>query len=154
MVLPSVTLTSSLLSPSTKTVPCQKVVVSFRRDVNAEPNANPGELAYAQTQAHDNPIYSILGTQFLAGSTNITYTDLLTLGKLNYGASVAPVLTVTYGSDANADGSPETTQPLYAFNASSTSINVVVKDFNFTIDVGDSKHGYRPTATINFIETR
>lgn len=149
----SATITSSLLSPSTKTIKCNKIIVGFNRDITVEPNANPGTLAYAQTQAHANPVYSLVGVHFLSSSTYFSYADLLTIAKLNYGPQAAATLAITFGKDNDSDNSPDTSQSLVGFDGSTTSIKVVLKDFNFTIDLSDSRDGYRPMATINFVET-
>lgn len=148
----TVQLVSSSLSPSTKTVPCSRVVLMFKRDTIAEPYANPGTLAEVQTQSQENPSISLTGVQFLSGSSDITLADLFTLGKINYDGTNAPILRVIYGRDSDGDGRPDTTTALAAY-AGSSNISVIVKDFNVSIDASDSKDGYRPVATVNLVET-
>lgn len=142
-----VNITSSALSPSTKRILCQQVTAGGKREVIVDPNANPTYLAYAQTQAVENTVYSLQGVHFTGASGTLTYADLLTLLKLNYNGTNAPLLTVTYGVGSS-------TQTLSDFTGSTTGIKVVVKDYTFPINVGDSREGYIPVATINFIETR
>lgn len=140
----SVTITSSALSPSTKTVVCSQVLVGMKRDVVTNPNANPTYLSYAQTQGVENPTYVLQGVMFTGGSGVLTYADLLTLLKLNYSGSNAPTLSVVYGTSTS----------LVGYDGSTTAIPVVVKDFTFPIDVRDSRNGYLPSLNINLVETR
>lgn len=143
----SVTISSSALSPTTKTILCNTVTAGVKRDVIASPNANPTNLAYVQTQGVENPAYTVQGVLFTGASGTLTYADMLTLIKLNYSGSNAPVLTVTYGIGSS-------TQVLANFAGSTTGISVILKDFNFPISVTDSRGGYMPVATLNFVETR
>jgi len=140
----SVTISSSALSPTTKTILCSQVNVGATRDVVAAPNANPTNLAYAHTQGLENPVISLQGVLFNGASGVLTYADLVTLLKINYNGSNAPTLSITYG----------TSTQLTSVGGGSTSIPVILKSFNFPISTTDSRQGYMPVATLNFVETR
>lgn len=142
----TVTILSSSLSPSSKTVRCKNVAVGFKRDIVAEPYANGGTMAKVQTQSQENIRYSLQGIH-VAGSgessTILSYADVLTLSKLDFTGANAPKLIVVYG----------TASSLVGYDGATTSIPVVVESFNFVLDAGDSLNGYRPSLNMNLVET-
>lgn len=145
----SVTITSSALTPNTKTVLCRTVTVGFKRDLVMEPYANGGTLAEVQTQSQENLRYSLQNVHLLSGtvaSTLMSYSDWMTLAQLDYDGTNAPLLTVTYGLAGS-------TNILSSYAGSTDGIPVVVESFNANLDASDSKDSYRPTMTVNLVET-
>lgn len=140
----TVTISSSALSPSTKTILCSNVTVGFKRDTEMKPLANPGTLAKVQTQSQENPTYSIRGVNLTGASGTLTYSDLLTLAKINFDGTNAPTLTVKYG----------TATTLVGYDGSTTAIPVILRDFTVNIDTKETLNGYIPQTTINFVETK
>jgi hypothetical protein len=146
MAIASVTLTSSLLSPSVKTVRAVGVTVAWKNNNTADPYVNGTTAAKVQTQTFENPTYALTGVHFDGGNNVLTYADLLLLAKLRYNGSNSIKLTVVYGLAGS-------TSNLVASDGSTTAIPVVLRDFTFPIIVTESTGGYRPVATINFQET-
>lgn len=153
MTLPSVTITSSVLSPSTKTIRCQSVKIGHKRQVTTEPNANSTGVVEAQTQSYENPKYSVQGVFFTGESNTLTYDDCVLLTKLDFDGSNAPVLTVSYNL-ADSNGNFTNSLQVLSDSAGGTSgVSVVVESFDATVDASDSRGAYRPTASIDFRET-
>lgn len=146
----SVTITSSALSPSTKTVLCNNVTVGFKANIFAEPDANGLDKVEVQTQGYENNRISLQGVHVLSGtvaSSLMSVADWLTIGKLKYNGSNAPVLNVVYGK-------PGATSILPDMDGATGGIRVVVDSFNMNISVVDSIDGYRPTMSVNLLETK
>ncbi len=143
--MPAITLTSTAFSgSSTRTVLASAVSVGLRKNITVQAPENGDNLGYVQTQSYENPRYAIRGVHFTGASGTLTYADVLNLIKLKYGDVAAPTLTVTYG----------TTSTLVGSDGTSTAIKVILESCDFPIDVSDSKNGYMPVATLNFVETR
>lgn len=146
MALPSITIASDALSPSSKTIVCQRVTAGHKREVNTDPNANGTSIVEAQTQSYENPTYSLSGVRFTGASGVLTYADCVTLAKLNYDGTNAPLLTVSYGK-------PGSTSVLSDNAGGTTGIKVVLTNFTTNIDTTDSQGGYLPITQITFRET-
>lgn len=142
----SVTITSASLSPSTKTILCERVLVGLKRDINTSVNANSTAVVQAQTQGLETPSYSMVGVKLTGGSGILTYPDVLTLLKLNYTGSNAPTISITYGRGA-------TTTQLVASDGTSTSIKVVLANASLPLDTSETVGAYLPSMTLNFLET-
>ena len=126
-----------------------KVLVSGKTNIQLKPNVlstnYPTEI---QTNTPENIIYNITGVHLTGESNTLSYSNVLTLYKLNYASldhATYPqiVLTVEYGDTA-----------LVSSGASaSTSIPVMLDSFTLPIDVKMSKDGYMPIVTMIFKET-
>jgi hypothetical protein len=132
---------------------CDRITVSGKKTVIANPNSNStDELVEVQTQSVENLSYSVAGIHYTGASGTLTYGDVLILLRHKYGGAAATganaqaLLTVTYGQAGS-------TTNLIGFDGSTTSIPVVLKDFNFPIDTRDSKEGYMPIGSLTFLET-
>jgi hypothetical protein len=98
------------------------------------------------------------GIMFTGQTNTLTYPMLLTLLKHKYGGASATganapiIMTLTYGSPTSGKYTGAT-QNLVGFDGTTTSIRVVISNFNFPIDVTDSKEGYLPIASMTLLET-
>ena len=155
---------SGFTGTSTRVVRANSISVGFKRDIIAEPNAvfSSTLLAEVQTQGVENPRYSLQGVH-LAGygetttktynlvtstfdNTSImTWADLQVLAKVQYTGANQPILRLAYGA-VNA------LIPLSGY-AGTTTIPVILESFNLNLDARDSKDAYRPSLTMNLIET-
>ena len=119
------------------------VTIGGRTNTYNTPNANGTAAVEVQTQSFENPTYSIQGIHFVEGSTNLSYTNLLSMYKHKYTGSNPIYLLVKY----------EDTD-LVASDGTSTSIPVVMSGFNFPIKTNESRDGYMPVGSATFIETK
>jgi len=153
----SVTLKHPLINSGAEVrVLCSNISISGSCNINAKPNAyqltshEPGE---AQKISTENLRYSISGVHFTNQSGTFKYIDLLTLYKSRFAAvddATYPEieLRVIYGSTPLVSGTMTVNQV-----TQDTVINVLLTDFSFPIDVTDSREGYMPVGTMNFVET-
>lgn len=149
----TVTIASSALSPSTKTIKCQRVNIGHKRMIISDPNANNTDVVEVQAQSYENPTYNVQGIMFTGETGTLTYADCVTLTKLPFDGTNAPVLTITYNA-ADTAGNYTTGTAVVSDSAGSTSgISVVVESFNSVFDAQDSKDAYRPSGTLSFRET-
>ena len=129
---------------TTYTVQATSVTVGGQANIVTTPDANGTEVTEVQTLSFANPIYNIQGVHFTGVADTLTYSALLDMLKHKYDGTNAITLQVRYGEDVDLVGSDGTT----------TSIPVVVKNFNFPITTKDSKDGYMPVASIQLVETK
>lgn len=145
MARASLTITHASIGGA-KTISARVLAVGFKRNTEAKPNVNGGSMAKVQTQSQENMTYSLNGVTFTGATGELTYADLLTLAKLNYDGTNAPTLAVAYGR-GNAATS------LIGFDGVTTAIKVIIKDFSGNFDTSDSDGAYRPSFTVNLVET-
>jgi len=134
---------ASINSGNPITIYCDAVQVSGKRTVEAKPYANIGGPVEAQTLAFENPRYALRGIRFSPDLTTLTYEQVISLYKLKYNGTNAPVLSVTYGN-----------RTLKGVNGTSTNIKVILESFDYPVDARDSRDGYLPTGSLVFIETK
>lgn len=147
MTLPYVKIAHSLLTPTEVKVYCNSVIPDYRNNIDVKPNANGTTAAEVNTLSFENPKYMLNGIHFLlADTTSLQFSQLLTLLKLKYDGSNAPVLKVHYGTTPNDTD-------LVASDGVTTSIKVIVENFSFPIDVTQSKNGYMPIVNLTLRET-
>ncbi len=156
----SVTLTHpSINSGVAVRILCDQVTVGGKRSNIADPNENnEGTQVQVQTQSPQNLIYTIRGVHFTNQTNTLTYAHILTLYRAKYdgtilGSSAAALFTVSYGGVDSAGKYSNTPISLVGFDGTTTSLRVVLDDFNFPVDVKDSKDGYRPIASMTLRET-
>ncbi len=144
MVNPSLTITHADINGGVAVrVMCGRINLAWKNAVTAEPNALNTAVVEAQTQGFENPVMTIPNIKITGAANTLTYAMILTLAKIQYTGSNAPVLTCNFGSSSQLVGS----------DGATTSIKFVVKSFDFSVDVSDSKNGYMPTANLVIVET-
>jgi hypothetical protein len=149
---------SGFTGSSTRVVRANSISVGFKRDLQAEPNANFSStvLAEVQTQGVENPRYSLQGVHlagygetttlaFGVATSILTWADLYTLSKIQYNGTNQPILRVGYG--------PTNALQTLSGYAGTTTIPVILESFNLNLDARDSKDAYRPSLNINLLET-
>lgn len=121
---------------------------NFRPLVRVTPLTNSYSLSEAQTAGFENPSIQIKGyidTNNLSTST-IQHSSLLALSKVQYDGTANTATTFYVGTGSN-------NSPLYATNATSSTIRVVIENFSCIIDTNDSDEGHVWLYTINMRET-
>lgn len=150
MAVPTVTITcASFLDSTSKVIKCDRVSVSHKRNLIANANANPPDVAEdvveVQAQGYENPIISIQGIRFTDASGVFTYKNGVELMKHQFDGTNAPVLTITYST-----GGAKT----LSNNVGATSgISVIAKSFDISLDASDSKDAHLPIGSLTLIET-
>lgn len=140
----SVTLAfSNFITAPTVAVRCNNVLVGGKKNISANPLENGNDVAKIVTKSYDNMRYTLQGVHVLQESSTIQYKDVLAMLRTKYDGTNAPILRVTYGDSTS----------LVATDGSTTAIPVILESFSFPIDANDSKDGYMPVMTLNFIET-
>ena len=129
---------------TTYTVQGTSVTVGAQANITSNPDANGTGVTEVQTLSFNNLMYNIQGVHFTGTANTLTYVALLNMLKHKYDGTNAITLQVQYGDGTDLVGSDGTT----------TSIPVVVKNFNFPIKTDDSRDGYMPVASIQLVETK
>lgn len=121
--------------------------LSGKKNINYDTNANGGEIVEVNTQSYENISISIQDIKLVPNSessdTFITWDDILTLYKMNYNGTNAPVLNITYGDSTSVKGANN-----------STDIKVILESMDMNMNTRDVKNAYLPTVNLNFIETK
>lgn len=146
MVTANITLQHTGINSGTAVrILADKVTVAGKKNNTAKPDANGTDHTEVQTNTFENLKYNISGVHYDTSVANsLQYTDVLILYKEKYNRGNAATLIVTYGNS--------TILPNLAGETS--GISVILDDFNFPIDVKDSRNGYMPIGTLSFIETK
>ncbi len=130
---------------ATRLVSAQSITASGKKNNSVQPLENGTALARVQTQSYDNPRYTMSGVVInLANTSSIQYSDILELYTMRYDGTNPAKLRVTYN----------TTSQLTDTDGTTTDIPVILESYTWPIDMGDSRDGYRPTVTLNFVGTR
>lgn len=136
---------SGFATSATRIVYPTSITIGGRKNVLRQPLENGTALARVQTQSYENPTYSLNGVVVDLSNTNsIQYKDVLSLYTMKYDGTNAPVLRAKYNTNNSITDTDTTT----------TDVPIILESYNFPIDMRDSKDGYRPTATLNFVGTR
>jgi hypothetical protein len=133
---------------TTYTVNNTGVTVGGQTNIFNKPNTNGTEVVEIQTQSFNNPTYVLQGVHFTGKAGTLTYSALLDMYKHRYTGSNPIYLMVSYGAIASSDNT------LVASDGVTTSIPVVMTSFNFPINTQDTRDGYMPVGSINFVETK
>lgn len=149
MVTPTVTITHSSLTPTSKIISCQAVNVGGKRNIDSQPWANINGPTEVMVNAFENQTIAIpmvfYDTRASAlDSSLFTIEDVQTLIKSTYDGTDAPILTVKYSDNG--------TKQLQSLSGSNT-VPVVLKSYTYPINIMDSKDGYMPTGSLTFVET-
>lgn len=149
MTKPTLTITHSSLTPTTKVIQCSGIQIAGKRTVDNQPNANIDGPTEVQVLAFENQEIALRQVMFdtraqATDSTLFTDEDLLTLIKLKYDGTNAPILNITYGI-----AGAKTVKSL----SGSANIPVILSSYNYPVDMNDSRDGYMPTGSLSFTET-
>lgn len=136
--------TKLIYNGTTYTVNNTGVTVGGKTNLYNKPDTNGTTVVEVQTQGFNNPTYVLQGVHFTGKAGTLTYPALLNMYKHRYTGSNPIYLLVSYGASDN----------LVASDGVSTSIPVVLDSFNFPINTQDTRDGYMPVGSINFVETK
>jgi len=135
------------LTPTEVKVYCNQVTTSWRNNTDKKPNANGTTAVEINTKSFENPTYRLQGVHFkLSDTTSLQYAQLISLSKLKYDGTNAPVLKVNYGSGTGYN--------LVGSDGTSTSIKVIIDSWDFPLDVSSSLNANVPIGSISLTETK
>lgn len=138
----------------TRVVKANSITPSGNKQLAEKPNANVGGPVKVHTGSFENIDFNISGVHFvhpsLSTPTNVlTWSDVLTLYRHQYDDTNPVYLNVVYGYGTNQT----TLTTIDSAGSTLTNIKCVLKNFSYPIDVTDSKEGYMPKGSLNFVET-
>ena len=133
----------------TKQVLCSAVQYSGSRAIDSKPTVNGdvlriNEMVEVLTQSAENPKIALKGITYTGADGTLTIQDVLTLYKQRYNGNNATTLYIVYG---DSDVLPN-------YYGETNGISCVLQPFNITLSTRDSRHGYRPTGDLTFVETK
>ena len=117
------------------------LVASGKKRLVSKANVNPGTQVDVQVQTQENILYSLTGIQLTGASGTLTFPQVLAM----YRSASPATLELTYGKTGSTS--------LVGFDGADTTISVQMDDWVFKVDTSDSKGGYLPTLSMNFIGT-
>lgn len=140
---------SSINSNTPVRVLASNVSITGKANNESKPTGNGTQLTEVLNKSWENPQIRLQNIRILPVANTLQVTDLYTLLKIKYGGSTAaPTLTVQYGNSQLTS----TTRTLVGA-AGTSPIKVILDNFNMDLNTTESKDGYAPMASLNFIET-
>jgi hypothetical protein len=134
---------SGFSGSTTRTVLCNSVTYSIKKNNEVKPLDNGGSLAYIQTQGYENPKVILQRVFFTGAAGTLTWDDVCALANMKYDNTNAPTIAVTY------DGNTQLKSITGA-----TSIKIILDNTDLPINMSESADGSRPELTLNFTETK
>jgi hypothetical protein len=129
----------------TRVIYATSVTPAGKKNNTMKPLENGTAQARVQTESYNNIRYSVTGIVVDLQNTNsIQYRDIIDLYTMKYDGTNAPKLYVVYGDGTN----------LVDLDKTTVQIPVILEDFNYPIDVSQTRDGYKPQITLNFMGTR
>lgn len=129
----------------TRKIPAGSVSVSGSRGVKVQPNANIGGPVEGATLSYENFKFNISGIYLKPNieshHTFIDWDDILTLYKMSYNGTNAPILNIKYGGKSMVG------------TEGSLDIKVLLESPSFNFDPSSTRDAYLPSGTLEFVET-
>lgn len=144
---------AALDSADSVKVLAQKVIVSGKANLTANPIENGNDFVEVQTQSYENTRYVMQGVRLTEAAGTITYKDILALIKLKYNGLNHTVMQLSYGNTDVVNGIyPK--QVVAGIDSVTTDIPVILESYSMPLDTSDSRDAYLPIVNLVFIETK